>query len=65
MNRLINQFCNVSTRLFIHREEGVGNMIQGIIMAKAINGTPKNIGLVNWSKKLNVIVSFKRLFLMF
>lgn len=61
----MNQFCRVSTRLFIQREEGVGNMIQGIKIAKAINGIPKNTGLINWSKKLNVIVSFKGLFLMF
>lgn len=34
-------------------------------MAAAIKGTPKNIGLMNWSKKLSIMVSFKILLKIF
>ena len=58
-NRPINQFCNVRTRLFNHRVVGAGKRSQGKVRANPIKGTPRNTGLINWSKKLNVMVSFK------
>jgi len=58
-NRPMNQFCSVSSRLFNHRVVGVGKRIQGRVKAKAIKGMPRNTGLINWSKKLSVMVSFR------
>lgn len=65
VNRLMNQLCRVISRLFNHREEGVGKRIQGKLRARAIRGIPKNEGLINWSKKLNVMVRFRVLFWVF
>lgn len=31
----------------------------------AINGMPRKMGLINWSKKLSAMVSFRILFLVF
>ena len=58
-NRPMNQFCNVSSRLFNQRVVGVGNRIHGSVRASAIKGMPRNTGLINWSKKLSVMVSFR------
>ena len=41
VNRLMNQFCRVSRRLFSHREEGVGKNSRGRLRAKAISGIPR------------------------
>ena len=41
MNRLINQPCSVSTRLFTHRADGLGKSTQGSARANAIRGTPR------------------------
>lgn len=65
VNRLINQFCRVISRLLSHRAEGVGKRIQGRLRARAIRGIPKNEGLMNWSKKLSVMVRFRALFWVF
>lgn len=63
MKRQTNQFCRVKSRLFSHREEGVGKRSQGNKRARAINGMPRYVGLINWSKKLRIMVSFRALFL--
>lgn len=65
VNRLINQFCSVSKRLFIHRTCGAGSRIQGSVRARAIRGIPSNEGLINWSKKLSVMVRIRALFWIF
>lgn len=44
---------------------GVGKRIHGRRRARAIRGIPRKKGLINWSKKLNVMVSFRILFLVF
>ncbi len=62
VKRLINQFWRANIRLFSHRGDGVGNRIQGRVRARAIKGMPRNTGLINWSKKLSVMVSFRGLF---
>lgn len=41
VNRPINQFCRVSSRLFSHRSVGVGKRIQGSVRARAIRGMPR------------------------
>lgn len=58
-NRPMNQFWSVSSRLFNHRVVGVGRSNQGRVSANAIRGMPKNTGLINWSKKLSAMVSFR------
>lgn len=58
-NRPMNQFCSVRSRLFSQRVVGVGNKTQGRVRARAIKGMPRNTGLINWSKKLSVMVSFR------
>lgn len=65
MNRLINQFWRVRRRLVRHRAVGVGKRIHGRRRARAIRGIPKKKGLINWSKKLSIMVSFRILFLAF
>lgn len=65
VNRLINQLSRVKRRLFIQRDVGVGNKSQGSRRARAIKGIPRRTGLINWSKKLSVMVSFRILFLAF
>ena len=59
VSRPMNQFCSVNNRLLSHRVVGVGNRSQGKVKARAIKGMPKYTGLINWSKKLSVMVSFK------
>ena len=49
-------------RLFSHRDEGLGNMIHGRVRARAMSGMPKSVGLINWSKKLTVMVKIRILF---
>lgn len=61
VNRLINQLWSVRSRLFSHRVEGVGRRSHGRDRARAIRGMPNSIGLINWSKKLSVMVSFRAL----
>lgn len=63
VNRLINQLCKVSSRLFNHRCVGVGYRSQGSVNARAIRGIPIYVGLMNWSKKFSAMVSFRGLFL--
>lgn len=65
VNRLMNQLCRASKRLFNHRDVGVGKRIHGRVNARAIRGMPRKTGLINWSKKLSVMVSFKSLFWVF
>ena len=59
VNRLINHPCSVIRRLFSHRAEGVGKRIHGRVSATAMSGMPRYVGLINWSKKLSVMVSFR------
>lgn len=59
VNRLMNHPWRVIRRLFSHRAEGVGKRIHGRVNATAISGIPKYVGLINWSKKLSVMVSFR------
>lgn len=59
VSRLMNQACRVSSRLFSHRPEGAGNNNQGRLRARIIRGTPRSMGLINWSKKLRIMVSFR------
>lgn len=47
VKRLINQPWSVSSRLFIHRLEGVGNNAHGKIIASAIRGIPRYTGDIN------------------
>jgi len=47
VNRLINQFCRVSKRLFSHRGEGVGNNSRGRLKARTTSGIPRREGLSN------------------
>lgn len=55
---LENQFWKVSRRLFKRRLQGVGYKIQGRAMASIIKGTPNSSGLINWSKRLVIMISF-------
>lgn len=65
VERLINHPSRVVRRLFSQRVVGFGTKIQGRVRASAIRGMPNSLGLINWSKKLNVMVSFRSLFLWF
>ena len=40
----------------------MGKRIQGRVRATAIRGIPRSVGLINWSKRLSVMFSFKALF---
>lgn len=42
-----------------HRVVGAGKRSQGSVRARAIKGMPRYTGLINWSKKLSIMVSFK------
>lgn len=64
-NCLMNQFCRVRRWFFTQREEGAGKRTQGKVRARAIRGIPRYTGLINWSKKLSVMVSFRGLSLVF
>jgi hypothetical protein len=55
----MNHPCRVIRRLFSHRAEGAGKRIHGRVNATAISGIPRYVGLINWSKKLSVMVSFR------
>jgi len=57
--RLMNQPCKVKSRLFNHRLVGAGNNNQGRLRARAIRGIPRYVGLINWSKKLRIMVRFR------
>lgn len=65
MKRLINQLWRAKKRLLSHRVVGAGYITQGRVMARAINGTPSSVGLINWSKRLTVMVRFRILFWVF
>lgn len=43
----------------------MGYRTQGNAIAMAIRGIPRYVGLINWSKKLSVMVRFRVLFLVF
>ena len=43
----------------IHRLVGEGSSKAGNVIASKIRGMPSSCGLVNWSKKLRFMVSFK------
>lgn len=58
----MNQLCRVRRRLLSHRVVGLGKRAHGRVSAKAIRGMPRKTGLMNWSKKLSVMVSFKSQF---
>ena len=62
MNRLINHVWTVISRLFTHRDGGVGNSTHGSAIAMAMSGIPRKDGLANWSKKLTIMVSFRAQF---
>ncbi len=47
------------SRLLSHLLDGSGNKSKGTSIAIAISGIPKITGLINWSKKLRFMVSFK------
>ena len=64
MNRAIVQFCRVRRRFSSQRDEGVGYKIHGMIRATKIRGTPMSEGLMNWSKKLRIMVRFRAQFLL-
>lgn len=48
-----------------HRGVGLGKRTQGSVSARAIRGTPRCVGLANWSKKLSAMVSLRILFEVF
>lgn len=48
-------------RLFSQRGIGLGKRIQGKLRARAIRGTPRSVGLTNWSKKLRIMVNLRAL----
>lgn len=50
------------SRLFWCRLVGVGIKIKGNVSAMAIRGTPRCVGLINWSNRFGVMVSFRYLF---
>lgn len=56
---LINQLCRVSRRQLSHRTVGLGKSAQGKASARAIRGMPRKTGLINWSKKLSVMVKIR------
>lgn len=58
----MNQLCRVSSRLFSHRVVGLGKSAHGSVNARAIRGIPRKTGLINWSKKLSVMVRFRSQF---
>jgi len=62
VNRLINHAWRESKRLFNHRVEGAGNINQGREIARAARGIPRYEGLINWSKRLTVMVRLRSLF---
>ena len=62
VNRLINHVWTVISRLFTHRDGGVGNSTHGSAIAMAMSGIPRKDGLANWSKKLTIMVSFRAQF---
>lgn len=61
VNRATNQLWKVSTRLLSQRRVGVGKSTHGRTSAGAIKGIPINQGLINWSKRLRVMVRVRRL----
>lgn len=65
VNWLIDQFCVVKSRLLNHRRAGVGNSNHGRRKAKYMRGMPSRVGLINWSKKLIIMVRIRGIFLAF
>lgn len=65
VKRLMNHPCRAKKRLLSHRVVGAGYIIQGRVIARAIRGTPRSEGLINWSKRLTVMVRFRILFWVF
>lgn len=65
VNRFRNQFCRVKRRLLVHRFVGVGNRSQGKERARASRGMYRNVGDINWSNRLSVIVRLRRGFYVF
>lgn len=59
VKRLMNQPWRVKRRLFSHRLVGVGMSTHGRLSARAIKGIPRCVGLMNWSKKLRIMVRFR------
>lgn len=49
-------------RLVNHCEDGFWNRREGRVRAIPISGTPRKTGVMNWSKKLSAMVSFRVLF---
>ena len=47
VNRAIDQFWTVSSRLLCHRPQGVGYKTQGRLRAIATRGIPRYVGLAN------------------
>lgn len=52
----MNQLWKVNIRLFNQREVGVGKRTQGRTREMASKGIPICQGLINWSKRLKVMV---------
>lgn len=61
--RFKNHSCRVDRRLVIHRLLGEGSSRAGNSMERRIRGIPMRHGLVNWSKKLIIMVRVKGGFL--
>lgn len=59
VKRLMKWAWRDSSRLFSHRVVGAGYKSMGRIRARLINGTPKCVGLINWSNMFNVMVNFR------
>uniref|UniRef100_A0A8B9RV89 Uncharacterized protein n=1 Tax=Accipiter nisus TaxID=211598 RepID=A0A8B9RV89_9AVES len=57
--RWINHSWRVESRLVIHRVVGKGRRRVGNIIASIMRGMPRSCGLINWSKKLRFMVSFR------
>lgn len=52
---IINQDEIARARPFSHRGEGLGEITQGIRVARMTRGMARNEGLANWSNKLKTI----------
>lgn len=59
VNVFVAQSCRVDRRLGVKRLVMVRMSMGGMIMAMMIRGMPRACGIINWSKKLNVMVRFR------
>lgn len=59
----MNQSWRVERRFEIHWLLGDGSSSVGNNVETRISGIPRSDGLINWSKKLRFMVSFKKWFL--